>query len=195
MNSIPFVGFPKLSRYSRGCIITEKLDGTNAQILISFDCCPITLENGTSVPFLCGSRTRWITPENDNYGFAAWAYSHVDELLQLGPGQHFGEWWGQGIQRKYGLKEKRFSLFNTARWGETRPACCDVVPVLYKGTFGDDPIMECMHLLADTGSVAAQGFMDPEGIVIYHLASQTMFKKTIKNDETPKSLVKEMETV
>lgn len=50
-----FVKFPSIARYSRDCVITEKIDGTNAQICIT--------EDGQ---FLTGSRTRWITPENDN---------------------------------------------------------------------------------------------------------------------------------
>ena len=117
--NIPFVEFPKMPRLSREIIVTEKIDGTNAQVYIGDD--------GT---ILAGSRTRWITPENDNFGFAAWVRDNTDELLKLGPGSHFGEWWGAGIQRRYGLNEKRFSLFNVARWGEERPACCSVVPVL-----------------------------------------------------------------
>jgi hypothetical protein len=32
--------------------------------------------------------------------------------------------------------------------------------------------------------------MNPEGIVIYHTAANICFKKTIENDETPKSKVK-----
>src|SRR5882724_293770 len=100
-----FTEFNKIARLSRNCVVTEKLDGTNASIVI-----------GEAGEFLVGSRTRWITPEDDNYGFARWAHTHKEELLTLGPGQHFGEWWGNGIQRKYGLSEKRFSLFNTARW-------------------------------------------------------------------------------
>ena len=91
---------PKMARLSREIIITEKLDGTNASIYIG--------EDGT---FLVGSRTRWITPEDDNHGFAKWAYSERERLLTLGAGHHFGEWWGCGIQRNYGLTDKRFSLF------------------------------------------------------------------------------------
>ena len=57
--------------------------------------------------------------------------------MELGVGQHFGEWWGFGIQRGYGLHERRFSLFNTGRWSDpaVRPACCGVVPVLADGDF------------------------------------------------------------
>ncbi|MCJ7726507.1 MAG: hypothetical protein MUP76_09000, partial [Acidimicrobiia bacterium] len=47
--------------------------------------------------------SRWITPEVDNYGFARWVKDHEEELRTgLGAGLHFGEWWGQGIQRRYG---------------------------------------------------------------------------------------------
>jgi len=174
-----FTAFQKLPRLSREVIITEKIDGTNASVCIT--------EDGQ---FLVGSRTRWITPENDNHGFAAWAYSNKEELMKLGVGHHFGEWWGTGIQRRYGIADKRFSLFNTARWSdpETRPACCDVVPVLAAGVFSS-PMIEAqiLRLQAD-GSVAAPGFMNPEGIVIYHTAAGISFKKTIDKDEIPKSL-------
>ena len=57
-----------------------------------------------------GSRTRWITAEDDNCGFARWGMEHREELLRLGEGRHFGEWWGAGIQRKYGVADKRFRV-------------------------------------------------------------------------------------
>src|SRR3990167_4835012 len=126
-----FFGFPKMARLSRACIITEKIDGTNAQIYID--------EQGK---MYAGKRTSWLLPgQPDNHGFRAWAEEHRDELLTLGPGRHFGEWWGSGIQRGYGLArgEKRFSLFNVSKWtgpeALAKPACCSVVPVLYRGTF------------------------------------------------------------
>jgi hypothetical protein len=31
------------------------------------------------------------------------------------------------------------------------------------------------------------GFMDPEGIVVYHVAANQMFKVTLKGDDAPKS--------
>lgn len=110
---VEFQPFGKIPRYSRPCIITEKIDGTNGSIYIG--------EDGT---FLVGSRSRWITPENDNHGFAKWAYRHKDELMLLGPGHHFGEWWGRGVQRGYNQIEKHFSLFNVKRWADdaVRPA-------------------------------------------------------------------------
>jgi len=172
-----FVGFSKISRFSREVIVTEKIDGTNAQIYIT--------EEGD---FLVGSRKRWITPEDDNHGFARWAYEHKQELMELGQGRHFGEWWGSGIQRGYGLEkgEKRFSLFNTTRWEESRPSCCDVVPVLWRGDFGDLNVYDVMRSLAIIGSKAAKGFMKPEGIVIYHTAANICFKKTFEKDDTGK---------
>jgi hypothetical protein len=173
----PFVEFPKIARLSREVVVTEKIDGTNAQVHIT-----------DAGDVFAGSRTRWITPQADTSGFAAWVDAHRAELLALGPGSHFGEWWGQGIQRRYGLTEKRFSLFNVHRWAETRPACCHVVPVLYRGPFHTTAIEGVLHDLRAGGSVAAPGFMNPEGIVVFHSASGALFKKTLEKDEQPKSV-------
>lgn len=172
-----FKEFPKIARLSREIVITEKLDGTNASVFI-----------GEDGEFLTGSRTRWITPEEDNYGFSKWAHAHKEELFQLGPGMHFGEWWGQGIQRKYGLTEKRWSLFNVAKWGESRPACCHVVPVLRRSNMDTEIVWEALDFLRIFGSVAAPGFMKPEGVVIFHTGSGHLYKKTIEKDEVPKAL-------
>ncbi len=174
-----FVGFRKIARLSRMMVVTEKIDGTNAQIYIS--------ENGE---FFTGSRTRWITPENDNYGFSKWAHDHKKELMGLGPGSHFGEWWGNGIQRGYGLPkgEKRFSLFNVSMWEESRPECCHVVPVIWRGIFDTQMIVSSLEALKVFGSLAASGFMRPEGVIVYHTAGNLMFKKTIEKDELPKGV-------
>jgi hypothetical protein len=175
-----FESFPKIARLNREIIISEKIDGTNAQILVSLD---------GSVT--AGSRKRYIEVGNDNYGFAKWVAENKDELLKLGPGRHFGEWWGAGIQRKYDMKHKVFSLFNTFRWTDpaTRPDCCDVVPVLYQGPFDHDAIKDALALLRENGSVAAPGFMNPEGIVIFHSAGGYLFKVTLENDEIPKGWI------
>lgn len=173
-----FVPFPKIGRLNREVIITEKLDGTNAQIHI----------DDTGTVLMCGSRTRWIRPEEDNFGFATWAMANRDELLRLGPGSHFGEWYGAGIQRRYGLDHKRFALFNVSRWSDdaTRPACCEVVPLLWRGFFEDMPLDRVLDDLRTGGSHAAPGFMQPEGIVVFHTATGTLFKKTLDKDEQPK---------
>lgn len=199
--SVEFIAFPKLARFAREVIITEKIDGTNACILIT--------DEGD---FFTGSRTRWITPENDNHGFSRWAHDHKEELMLLGPGRHFGEWWGSGIQRGYGLQkgEKRFSLFNVQRWclhGEepqrisiadpriekyqdVLPPCCGLVPVLRRGNFDAISRMaeSALHELRERGSVASPGFMKPEGIVIFHTAGNVGFKRTLEKDDQPKSI-------
>jgi hypothetical protein len=199
-----FQPFSKLARLNREVVITEKIDGSNAQIFID--------ETGKYIR--AGSRNRWITPTDDNYGFARWVEENKTELFKLGPGRHFGEWWGNGIQRRYGLAEKRFSLFNVARWNCSPeggvyqwkvpasteipeppilvegPKCCRVVPTLWRGQFREAPIPTVLDNLRYGGSIAAPGFMDAEGIVIYHTAANFCFKVTLKNDETPKSLVK-----
>lgn len=187
-----FREFPKMARLSREVIITEKIDGTNAQICISDD----------GKTMLVGSRTRWITPEDDNHGFAKWAEAHREELLTLGPGRHFGEWWGQGIQRNYGMKEKRFSLFNVQRWAlhgtepktyptmdprvtrtqDVLPPCCGLVPVLDRCVFDTKTVDIWLNYLQTTGSVAAPGFLKPEGLVVFHIAGNVGFKKTLGND-------------
>ena len=168
-----FEPFDKICRLKRTVVITEKIDGTNAQIFIA--------ETGE---LLAGSRNRYVTVENDNYGFARWVKDNEDELRKLGPGRHFGEWWGQGIQRRYGLTEKRFSLFNSSRWTNNpeRPACCHVVPILAAANLDTGLIDDMLTMLRERGSVAAPGFMEPEGIVVFHSASQTMSKVTLGND-------------
>jgi hypothetical protein len=204
-----FSPMPKVPRLSREVVITEKLDGTNASIFIqemdAESAGKLAVLDGLPYLVRAGSRTRWITPDDDNYGFARWAYDHADELVKLGPGHHFGEWWGNGIQRNYGLAEKRFSLFNVARWykngvphfalrdiEETKswqlaPECCYVVPVLYRGPMGDASVDVVLDGLRERGSRAAPGFMDPEGIMVYHTAANIWFKKTLKGDAEGKS--------
>ena len=185
-----------MPRLTREIVVTEKIDGTNAQIFIApgypgqsgaaatwFD-----EETASDMVMYAGSRSRWVTRDADNFGFASWVHDHAQELAALGPGSHFGEWWGAGIQRKYGLGEKRFSLFNADRWSESRPACCDVVPVLYRGMFCTRSIDEQVESLRRCGSAAAPGFMDPEGVVVFHLAGRVGFKKTLHKDELPKGI-------
>jgi hypothetical protein len=173
MANLPeFKGFSKIPRYNREVIVTEKIDGTNGQIYITED-----------NEIYAGSRNRWLTVNNsDNYGFAKWVQEHKEDLLTLGHGRHFGEWWGSGIQRKYNLKEKRFSLFNTFNYATERPDCCGVVPIIWRGLMEDLNIERIMSELLEGGSFAAPGFMQPEGIVIFHTASGNLYKKTFNDD-------------
>ena len=177
-----FEEFPKIARLKRGCFITEKIDGTNAQVHIT--------DEGE---LLAGSRNRYITPKDDNYGFAKWVEANREGLMQLGPGRHYGEWWGSGCQRGYGLTggEKRFSLFNLGRWNdETLPKITGLclVPKLYEGPFSNDVVDMAIEELRQFGSKASPGFMKPEGVVIYHVAARSLFKVTLEKDEEPKSL-------
>ncbi len=177
MSDLPeFKEWPSIPRLkgSGFTLVTEKIDGTNAIVHVS--------EDGLTVT--AGSRSRWITPEADNYGFARWVAEHAEELRELGPGYHYGEWWGAGIQRRYGMPDKRFSLFNVQRWEKMPPpACCLVVPVLARlDGFDTSEIQAVADGLRKTGSVAAPGFMNPEGIVIFHPRSKSLFKYTLDGD-------------
>lgn len=137
---------------------------------------------------------------------------HEEEIRHLGVGRHFGEWWGSKIQRTYGLRngDKRFSLFNTIRWCEAGstpkvrsegpngiimqkvlPPCVSLVPELYRGPFDTNKIEEVLQDLISHGSYASP-FMNPEGIVIYHVAAGVGFKKTIEGDQYSKEVFKQM---
>ena len=177
MSDFEFEGFPKIARWSREIIITEKLDGTNAQVIIEGD------------KIGAGSRNRLITPEDDNYGFARWVQENRETLIKdLGDGRHFGEWFGLGIQRTYDMKVKQFALFNTTRWKDQTFATPNltVVPELYCDVMDANEIDICMTRLKRYGSVASEGFMRPEGIIIFHTAARTMFKKTFEKDSEGK---------
>ena len=86
------------------------------------------------------------------------------------------------------MKEKRFSLFNTARWtvANPPPACCGVVPLLYSGIFTSTAVDDALWALKEHGSAASPGFMRPEGVVVYQTAGRVYFKKTIERDDEPK---------
>lgn len=213
--SSEFVEFSKTPRLSRDVVVTEKLDGTNGQVficdkLMDQDYSKAVYDNGAIV-VMAGSRNRWVTPSNDNFGFARWVADHADELIAgLGVGRHFGEWWGSGIGRRYDQKLKQFSLFNTLRWHDrlsvaapkqipqadpraepkwstAAPACCSVVPELYRGPFDTGVCDALLEQLRERGSVAAPGFMKPEGIIVFHTGANHGFKKTLDDDGVPKS--------
>lgn len=212
-----FKKFSSIPRLSRECIVTEKLDGTNAQVLIQrID--PTMPEwitaGGDSVVRMikvpdhdavwtisAGSRKGYITLAGDNYDFAHYVQENAEELLALGEGRHYGEWWGKGIQRGYDQETRTFSLFNTGRWKDERvvdfewnldertqvPECCSVVPVIGAAPFHSSLIEVTLEYLEQSGSVAAPGFKPAEGIVIYHSAADIFFKKTLFKDEMSKT--------
>lgn len=212
-----FRAMPKIGRWYRDVVISEKIDGTNASILIEHvpavdfeaaepDATVLVAIPGSALGdgaiftvMRAGSRTRWLMPDSDNFGFARWVYNNAAGLLGLGAGHHFGEWWGVGIQRGYDLSERRFSLFNAGRWVpagsapefETQdevPAVpgLGVVPVLYRGALkpanGVDPVDEALRRLSYGGSLASPRFMRPEGVMVWHEALRTYGKATLEGD-------------
>ncbi|MYR43082.1 RNA ligase family protein [Streptomyces sp. SID5910] len=207
-----FTPWPKTARLFRDIVVTEKLDGTNSAIHITkgaavlcpssvFEAYPLKLGevfvDGYIWFITAQSRKRIITPgkTTDNYGFAGWVHDNAADLVRiLGEGLHFGEWWGRGIQRGYGLEGKRFSLFNTTRWdavdedsGTSMKSRAeqsdiidqiDVVPTLYVGPFSESVVWQIVDDLRTYGSVAAPGFENAEGVCIFHTASGRVFKVT-----------------
>lgn len=165
--NIEFKAWPKIPRVeNKKEYYTEKIDGTNACIVIT--------EEGE---FGCQSRSRIITPEDDNFGFARWAYENKEDLLKLGPGYHYGEWWGLGIQRGYNQDKKIFSLFNVNRWGShnpNTPICCSVVPVIHASS-----VEEAKEKLISNGSFAASGFMNVEGVIVFEYNTKSLWKAII----------------
>jgi hypothetical protein len=179
---IVFTAWPKIYRLYRPVLITEKIDGTNAAIGIT--------ESGR---VYAQSRKRLISPEDDNHGFATWVHDNQYDLREaLGPGLHFGEWYGQGIGRKYGLQEKRFALFNVKRWHDTLlPDRVDTTPLLYEGLFRDDVVQNVIYELRRAGSHVSDPRWSgaPEGIVVYFTQANFSFKVTLENDGMSKGEV------
>lgn len=195
---LSFEPFPKIGRLNAAMTVTEKIDGTNGQL--QFD----SLGN-----MLVGSRKRQIFPEGtffapesnedpgalkpvkgtDNFGFAQWAYRHQYKLFDfLGEGRHYGEWAGNGIQRGYGMTEKRFFLFNAARFGPGRQEVpqdllnigLDSVPVLYEGEHDQLKLDEIMYNLYTTGSYLNE--WKPEGIIVYMHGVKELYKRTFEHE-------------
>jgi len=178
-----FKTFTKIGRLRRDVVITEKIDGTNGVVWIS--------ESLTEIR--AGSRNRWLTSVkgDDNHGFGMWVEKHAGVLIGLGPGYHYGEWWGCGIARGYDLTEKRWSLFNPrhyqfAVFAREQGAAVYTTPILYTGPFADQRVTEQLEELRANGSVASPGYMHPEGVVVFHTANGALFKVTLEHDEKPK---------
>lgn len=221
LTPIEFTAWPKTPRLFRDMTITEKIDGTNAAVVIALANGPISEEVETpeylrdlgavavvrfdNLTYLVGaqSRKRMIFPGDDNFAFAAWVKDNALGLaFHLGVGIHYGEWWGSGIQRGYGLTggSKNFSLFNVHRYAEAVRVNAHtegdawvpglrVVPTLYQGPFSEEAIQDALHTLENVGSEAAPGFNKPEGVIVYHSASRQVYKVLLENDALPKGAV------
>lgn len=205
-----FEKWPSIPRLSKErMVLTEKIDGTNACVIFMPSllwedgwALPLTTvvdSTGVSYDVWAQSRTRFIYPESDNFGFAKWVSNNAQDLFDvLGIGKHYGEWWGHGIQRGYNMAAKRFSLFNAVRWHDTishllpRTKVKELftVPLLYNGPVDWAKPNEVLDVLR-TGSYAAPTFKDPEGIVLYLREAATSYKILLKNDEFHKWQVQE----
>lgn len=214
-----FQAWPKTPRLFRDIVVTEKIDGTNAAINIQEytmdseeDCKSFAHAYGDDGKVYCvgaQSRNRLIYPTGwrgdsnaDNSGFAHWVDINAQRLFDLlGPGRHYGEWWGRKIARNYGVDYRQFSLFNTDKWGEMlvgqevqpdgayaplKDGRLGGVPVLYRGKFDQFLIEKTLIELKSGGSVAAPGFMNPEGICVYHTQSKQVYKVTLDNNDKGK---------
>lgn len=219
---ITFEAWPKTPRLNRdNTTITEKIDGTNAAVIIQkmdfLDIWGKDVRDYGAVAWVPGvddhqwvylvgaqSRKRLLSRSSDNYGFAHWVLDNASELVALlGVGRHFGEWWGQGIQRRYGMNHKVFSLFNYHRFSKLAQEWHDwrnrakaiymtVVPLLGVGKFSDILIQDTLDDLRWGGSVATAEwgvqFDRPEGIIIRHAELGGNMKVLLENDDVPKSL-------
>ncbi len=200
---LEFKEWPKTPRLNRDMIVTEKIDGTNAAVIVLPETPDLhgladtttslgkLVETSEGVMFVAAqSRKRLIMPgkQTDNAGFAQWVRTNAHGLAQaLGTGYHYGEWWGKGIQSGYGLDHKRFSLFNVTRYEHVRDDSIGLglVPVLFEGPFDTVIIERIVSQLRLHGSHAAPG-QKAEGVVVFHTASGTVFKVTCEKDESPK---------
>jgi hypothetical protein len=194
--SMEFKSFEKIEKLNKiEMTITQKIHGSNAQILIvekenvwawgTFPDEVFTEVNSKFYLVRAGSRNRWVFVGDDNYGFAAFVEANKKELIEkLGVGKHFGEWTGPGINSGEGLTEKTFVLFDWWKFPPERllPPQCKVVPVLYRGHFDIKKIDEVMEDLKTNGSKLVSGFMRPEGIVIQTMGNR--LKKVFDAEET-----------
>lgn len=172
-----FEEYPKIKRIGAADMtITEKIDGTNAQVVIK-----------DNEIILVGSRKREIRVGDDNFVFAAWVQDNCEGLIEfLGEGTHYGEWAGPGIQKNpLYLEKKMFFLFNTHRNPQEKfEAIGDLVPdlrgvpVIHTGHFNLYDINKTLRSLMEGGSYVEEARVHarPEGIVISVFG--TKFKRT-----------------
>jgi len=194
-----FHSYPKIPRYSNETFtISEKIDGSNGVIKID--------EVGN---IIAGSRTQWLVGLDakgrnlENHGFRQFVADNHDELLKLGVGTHYGEWYGSKINRNYGLDHNKFMLFNRNRYeaaihkqqtiesicpGELSnpddlfPACVTIETILCDNISFDElsyAVANSLDALNDYGSAHVQGFMKPEGLIVRSNLRGTLYKVII----------------
>ena len=221
-----FKSWGSTPRFHKGLHITEKIDGTNAGVSVQGFSKGIYHEfsgdvpgdakvvYGTDCDYLvrAQSRKRIITPDNDNFGFAKWVWENADGLANLlGYGYHYGEWYGEGIQKNpLAVQGRRWALFNTWHWGRKEILVLLVdaditgltlVPVLHdEQRDGPADYKTIPNLLVDLewGS-KADGYMTlpnahkmdfhvegPEGIIVWQRETQQRYKILLREDDKHK---------
>lgn len=217
-----FKSWGSTPRFHKGLHITEKINGTNAGVSVQgfskgegkFDPVNGRFVEGETMDYVvrAQSRKRLITPDSDNFGFAAWVWENAEGLANLlGFGYHYGEWYGEGIQKNpLAVQGRRWALFNTWHWGSKpnleRLQAANIpgltlVPVLHdEQRDGPADYKTIPNLLVDLewGS-KADGYMTlpnahkmdfhvegPEGIIVWQRETQQRYKILLREDDKHK---------
>lgn len=199
MADIKFHPWPSTPRLFRDVVITEKIDGENVALHIQevedpdWDEPWPLIRHAGKWYYVAAQTRKKLLPYDEMYrsSFGRWVIANSYSIFEaLGTGTHFGEWWGKGIKRGYGRGHNCLSLFNTARWNNLNRVIGGVVltsvPVIYEGPMTTIRVRIAVNYLKRVGSVAAPGYMNPEGVCVYQKASDTISKVTIENDDTGK---------
>lgn len=180
-----FPAYPKTKRLESETItISEKIDGTNGLIRVR------THLDGTK-DILAGSRSKWLFTDGtktwDNHGFGQWVRDNELELSKLPDGDHYGEWYGRGINRNYGMKDRKFMLFNRERYVnlEEIPNCVELETVLFNNAsiYGIDVVINGLEIEMDEkGSTHVPGFDRPEGLILRFKLAGKVYKEIFSKD-------------
>ena len=207
-----YASFPSIERLENiYCVISEKVDGTNSLIEIN-EVFPVGEPKEIQVRF--GSRNRYITFNNDNAGFANF-FRHYEarfkdvaadiilkelevsgetltECQEQYPLRIYGEWFGSGIQRGYGLKDKFFMPFSTfyaEKLIEYQVPNIIKPNIMYTGKFSQEIADICMQTLTN-GSLVIPEFKRPEGIVIHFPKYNLRLKQTFEGSKWEQNIPK-----
>lgn len=209
--TIEFKAWPKTPRLFREIVITEKIDGTNSAVIIEeinpeldYQDDPFILatvdRDGDLYAVAAQSRNRLLLPgkTTDNYGFAGFVRKNAEELFDLlGPGRHYGEWWGKGIQKRYQNAHPQirgFALFNTAKHKDLHvwlpgdgglDVLVEPVHILYQGPYSDQAVRATLEQLQKYGSWTSP-LDSAEGIVVFHTQSRQTYKVTLDGNDAGK---------
>ena len=214
MSTASYPSFSSIERLENiYCVISEKIDGTNGLIEIQNKA---NNSNTGSMIVKFGSRNRYISFSDDNAGFAnffrhyekkfknmakeiiASSYnedSQTDEIpTENYPLRIYGEWFGKGIQRGYGLDDKYFMPFSSFYAEHMIKAGIPniMMPnIMYTGKFSLEVVDNCMNCLT-SGSFhnLITNYDNPEGIVIYFPKYNFRLKQTFEGSKWERNITK-----